>query len=549
MKVLSTITGRAVAYCRVSYVGDREDTMVSPQVQMQSVGGFCLTKGFEFDSAASEDYMDLDVSGYTKTWRKRPGLKRLVEDCRAGLVQHIVVYKLDRWGRNLFEALELLRELERLGVTFWSATEPYDTTTAEGRLALYNNLAYAEYFSAQLSQRVYHAKLYRATTKKAFNGGSPPCWCRYGDDKKTLEPIPEVVNAMRRMVELRVGGHGYVSIARRLNEEGHRNRSGRPWRDGAVHKYLSEDWIDSMTGTAWFNRKSHDPRKEPVRIPDVYPRVLTDEEAAVLREVQARYAERPLDRGPFEAAGDIDTWGSRRRAMAKSGRLSPNASHLLSGLCRCGACGNRLLSILRSSKESRVSRFSYTCPMKRANAGAHSGGGYMLCGEALEDAVLRVVREFLVYPPEPEARTAPTLSAADMNLKKVEQQIDKLTDLYTSGLIEKDDFERRYNPLLADRKRLQKAQASEITPSVIDHAQAAVKTEDRKELRCLLALLVDSVEAPVYVPGHTIRPGSSSPRRFARVTLKYPDRRGHKVYLAPIYTSRFTEEREVFPEP
>lgn len=544
-----SLTGTAVAYCRVSYVGDREDSMVSPAVQMESSERFCETRQLAFNAELSESYKDLDVSGYTRSWRKRPGLRRLIEDCRAGLVQHIIVYKLDRWGRNLFEALELLRELERLGVTFWSATEPYDSTTPEGRLALHNQLAMAEYFSAQLSRRVYDAKLYRAQRKQAWNGGSPPCWCRIANDKKTLEPIPEVVLALRRLVELRVEGHGYVAIARRLNEEGYRNKAGRPWRDGAVHKYLREDWIDSMTGTAWFNRKSTDPRKEPVRIPDAYPRVLTDEEASVLRVVQARYAEKPLGRGPLEESGAVGDWGSRRRSMEKSGRLSPNASHLLSGLCKCGACGSRLLSILRSSKESRASRFAYTCTMARANAGDHSAGGYIIAGDALEDAVIRVLRDYLRFPPEPEPKAMPRASAAESNLRLVEQQIDRLTDLYSSGLIEKDDFERRYNPLLSDRRRLLKAQNAESESSLIQHAQDAANTTDRKELRSLLALLVESVEAPVYIPGHTVREGLTTLRRYARVTMKYPDRRGYRTFLAPIHKSDFKGERRVYPEP
>lgn len=542
---------RAAAYVRVSLIGKRRvDTIVSPEVQLQSAESFVRSKGWEFMHELSLQTQDLNVSGFSKTWRKRPGLMRLVQAAERGEIDVIVVYKSDRIGRNLRESLDLLHMLEKFGVTVLSSTEGIDPETKEGTMTRNMLMSVAQYQSELLSERVYDAHLYRAKTEGKFSGGTLPCWCEYAEDLTTIVPIPAMVETMRRLVDLRLAGNGYVRIAKTLNSEGHRMKSGKPWRDGAVYKYLSPTWIDSMEGVGFFNRNPNDPTKEQVRFEKAFPPVLTHDEAQVLRAVQAEYSRNPLSKGPAEVSG-AKGWLKGGTPSQKNGRLSPNATHLLSGLCRCGACGNRLLSSLRSKQETyRASSHSYCCPVSRANFEGHKDGGYILSGEALEEATVRVVREFLEFPPEPEERKSPLVTPAEANLRRVSEQIERMLDLFSSGLVEKADFEPKYNALVAERERLRKAYEEETRAEVLRHAERiAGGVEDRKELRSLLALLVESVEAPVYIPGHTVREGLTSLRRYARVTMKYADRRGYKTFLAPIHKSDYKGERKVYPEP
>ena len=540
----ATETAVAVAYVRVSYVGERAETIVSPDVQMEQARGLALSKGFVFDQAASETYTDLDQSGFSKNWKKRPGLRRLVEDCQLGAIKHIVVYKYDRLGRDMYETLGLIRELEKIGIKVWSAGEQVDFTTPEGRMMLYQMLGWAEMSSAQHSKRLYDAKLYRAKQGKGYNGGVPPCWFEVPKKgSKMFIPIPRMVEAVRRMVEFRVAGYGYTQITRKVNEEGYRNKSGRAWRMGDIFKYLKDDWIDSMTGTAWFNRNSKNPLKEPVRVPNAYPAIISDDEADVLREAQKRLRQSNEESGWIDATKPKTTWGS-----LKKGRLSPIAKFLLSGLVFCPECGSRLVSLVRSEDHgTRSCRHAYVCAQVRANPVSHSGKGYSVSGDSLERAVLLVLQEWLEFPPEPQA-TKPSVSPASQRFQDVERRIDKLMDLYASGLVEKTDFERQYNPLVRERDQLQKRIEDEAAPKMLTHAKATIGTEDRKELRMLIAMLVDRIEMPIYKEGYVIRSGSTNLRRFVRVTMKHPDRRGYKTFLAPIHEPRYTGRMVAFPE-
>jgi len=62
----------------------------------------------------------------------RPGLQRLLEDIEDGLVDVVVVYKIDRLGRSLADFANLVEVFDRNGVTFVSVTQSFNTTTSMG---------------------------------------------------------------------------------------------------------------------------------------------------------------------------------------------------------------------------------------------------------------------------------------------------------------------------------------------------------------------------------------------------------------------------------
>ena len=67
---------------------------------------------------------------------ERPGLKQLLADIEDGLVDVVVVYKIDRLSRSLMDFSKLVEVFDRNGVTFVSVTQSFNTTTSMGRLTL-----------------------------------------------------------------------------------------------------------------------------------------------------------------------------------------------------------------------------------------------------------------------------------------------------------------------------------------------------------------------------------------------------------------------------
>ncbi len=89
-----------------------------------------------------DQYDDGGVSGGTM---ERPGLKRLLADIEDGLVDVVVVYKIDRLSRSLMDFSKLVEVFDRNGVTFVSVKQSFNTTTSMGRLTLNILLSFAQF--------------------------------------------------------------------------------------------------------------------------------------------------------------------------------------------------------------------------------------------------------------------------------------------------------------------------------------------------------------------------------------------------------------------
>ena len=97
------------------------------------------------------EYVDRGVSGSKD---RRPALDRLVRAATRREFDVLVVWRLDRLGRNLRHLVTLLDELHAIGVSFVSLGEGIDCTTPAGRLQLHVLAALAEFEKARIAERV-----------------------------------------------------------------------------------------------------------------------------------------------------------------------------------------------------------------------------------------------------------------------------------------------------------------------------------------------------------------------------------------------------------
>ena len=86
-----------------------------------------------------------DDGGFSGGNTDRPGLQRFLEDVRAGKIDVIVVYKVDRLSRSLADFAKLVELFDRHNVSFVSVTQQFNTTTSMGRLTLNVLLSFAQF--------------------------------------------------------------------------------------------------------------------------------------------------------------------------------------------------------------------------------------------------------------------------------------------------------------------------------------------------------------------------------------------------------------------
>jgi len=122
---------RAAIYARVSTF-DQE-----PENQLIELRRFAVARGWDV-----REYVDHGVSGAKE---RRPALDELVRDVKRRRFDAVVVWRLDRLGRNLKHLITLIDEMQALGIAFVSLNEGIDATTPAGKLQLHILAAIAEF--------------------------------------------------------------------------------------------------------------------------------------------------------------------------------------------------------------------------------------------------------------------------------------------------------------------------------------------------------------------------------------------------------------------
>lgn len=123
-----------------------------------------------------------DDGGYSGANMERPGLKALISDIKAGKVQTVVVYKIDRLTRSLMDFSKLVEILDAHNVTFVSVTQSFNTTTSMGRLTLNMLLSFAQFEREVTGERI-RDKIAASKKKGMWMGGAAPLGYKALDKK------------------------------------------------------------------------------------------------------------------------------------------------------------------------------------------------------------------------------------------------------------------------------------------------------------------------------------------------------------------------------
>ena len=122
---------RCAVYTRKSSEEGLDQTFNSLDAQREGCEAYIRSQAHEGWKLVKIAYNDGGFSGGTL---ERPALQRLLADLGRGLVDVIVVYKIDRLTRSLTDFARIVETLDRQGASFVSITQQFNTTTSMGRL-------------------------------------------------------------------------------------------------------------------------------------------------------------------------------------------------------------------------------------------------------------------------------------------------------------------------------------------------------------------------------------------------------------------------------
>jgi site-specific DNA recombinase len=169
-----------------------------------------------------------DDGGYSGGNLNRPALRRLLDDIREGLVDVIVVYKIDRLSRSLADFAKLVELFDEQKVTFVSVTQSFNTTTSMGRLTLNILLSFAQFERELAGERV-RDKIASSRQRGIWMGGMPPLGYDVADRK--LVPNPVEAKLVTRIFERFVALGSVTVLARELRAAGVTTKSWTTIKD------------------------------------------------------------------------------------------------------------------------------------------------------------------------------------------------------------------------------------------------------------------------------------------------------------------------------
>jgi site-specific DNA recombinase len=182
MRPGSAKTVRCAIYTRVSTDQGLEQYFNSLDAQYEASQAYIRSQAHTGWTLLRAKYDDGGFSGGTTD---RPALQRLLEDVKAGKIDVIVVYKVDRLTRSLADFAKLVELFDQHNVSFVSVTQQFNTTTSMGRLTLNVLLSFAQFEREVTSERI-RDKISASKRKGLWVGGMAPLGYDTKDRKITV---------------------------------------------------------------------------------------------------------------------------------------------------------------------------------------------------------------------------------------------------------------------------------------------------------------------------------------------------------------------------
>jgi DNA invertase Pin-like site-specific DNA recombinase len=235
-------TRRCAIYTRKSTEEGLDQAFNSLDAQREACEAYVKSQAHEGWKLIKTAYDDGGFSGGTM---ERPAVQRLMADLKQGLIDIVVVYKVDRLTRSLADFAKIVEVLDSHGASFVSITQQFNTTTSMGRLTLNVLLSFAQFEREVTGERI-RDKIAASKRKGMWMGGTVP----FGYDAKDRQLVVNEVEAelVRRMFKryLELGCVNLladelrrervvskVKVSRRGNQSG-----GQPFERGALYHLL-----------------------------------------------------------------------------------------------------------------------------------------------------------------------------------------------------------------------------------------------------------------------------------------------------------------------
>lgn len=186
-------TIQCAIYTRKSSEGGLEQDFNSLHAQREACEAYIASQRHEGWKLLPARY---DDGGYSGDSMERPSLQRLLADMQSGLIDVVVVYKVDRLTRSLMDFARIVEAFDARNASFVSVTQSFNTTTSMGRLTLNVLLSFAQFEREVTGERI-RDKIAASKKKGMWMGGFVPM--SYTADGRSLRIVDDEADIIRKI--------------------------------------------------------------------------------------------------------------------------------------------------------------------------------------------------------------------------------------------------------------------------------------------------------------------------------------------------------------
>jgi site-specific DNA recombinase len=413
-----------VLYARVSTDKQAEKELSIP-AQLDAMREYAR----QHDWRVLEEFVEPGASAKTAA---RPVLQRLLARIRAEeQIQVVLVHKIDRLARNVYDHAMIKALLKQRGVRLVSVVENVDDSVS-GQLVENIMASFAEFYSANLGQEVK-----KGMRQKVLKGGWPHQPPRGyvsrrtgpGRGQSVIEVHPREGPILKRAFQLyATGAYSLKTLSQRLAKEGLTGSTGRPIAGSYLRQLLENPFYAGML--QW----------KDLTVPGAHPPLIT---VALFEQVKAAAKQRYRNPG---VKGGVEGFPLRGIAICAEcrGRMTAER-HERWGYYRCG----------RNAFKSQACRAKF-CNEKRAHADLERICQQVRLTRPMAAAIMDAVKRLL------DERTA-NRSEAQNRLEEEERRLLRtemgLTAAFSSGDMAPNVYRSRTDELRQKRSSAQQARA------------------------------------------------------------------------------------------
>jgi DNA invertase Pin-like site-specific DNA recombinase len=405
-----------------------KQTEQSIEGQQRICTTFCEQQGYNIVGM----YIDRATSAFKDT-DKRTQFQKMIKDSDKHLWDAVVVYKLDRFARNRYDAATYKAKLKKNGVKVISATENI-SDNPEGVILEAVLEGMAEFYSKELSQKVKRG-MYESAHKCNSTGGAIPLGYKIENKKLVIdEPRAELV---KKAFTMYANGTTIKQICDEFNAAGYCTAKGAKFNKNSFHNLLSNEKYVGIYKYA------------DVRIENGIPAIISKE---LFDTVQKR-----LKRN--------------KRAPAKN---KAKVDYILSQKLFCGHCGASMVGESGTGRWGNVYHYYTCCHRKRQNSCNKKPLKKDFIERTVVEDVLKLftpeiineLAEAAVKQAEIDAQQNTLIPTLESELKEVERSITNLIKLVEKG-VESDTLTERLNELEKQKRAIEKKLVEEKEDMIV----------------------------------------------------------------------------------